>query len=160
MNRIDWLVRATQMFKHRFSDNGFLIPEGIYFTLKCPHSNVPVPISALSIFPSQVWPNPKMQSCSRYMDNFVEIFISPCINHSYDVLDRLVHELVHTAVGRETPHLLLGYLSGCHKDPFVYIANCVGLFRNGKHTHDLEHDLEHDFGIIIEEIGNYPGETE
>jgi hypothetical protein len=130
------------MFEDLFSDNFHKIPDTVVLTLKCP----------LVKFPSLLRPDLTMKSCSRSLDGFVEIFITPDINYSCDVLDALLHELVHVVVWRVTPHLLTGYLSGHHNDPFAYVANCVGLFRNGKHTHDLQGY----FFTIIEAIGNYP----
>lgn len=76
------------------------------------------------------------------------IFISPAISDSIEVLETLVHELVHASVGCEHYHDLL----------FQIPASCIGLEGPLISTYAGEKLLVR-LDEIINMLGIYPGET-
>ena len=76
------------------------------------------------------------------------VFISPILDDSQRVLDVLVHELVHVAVGCQCGH----------RGPFKRLATGLGL--TGKMTATVAgEDLLVRLGTIISAIGEYPHEA-
>ena len=73
------------------------------------------------------------------------LFISPTLNEPTKVLDTLVHEVVHTIVGKKAGH----------KAPFKYVAVRVGLEGKMTSTH-AGSKLEKLLKGVAKEIGTYP----
>ena len=78
-------------------------------------------------------------------DGIGQIFISPTQSDSIRVLDILVHELVHAAVGTEAGH----------GAPFKRVAIAVGLTGKMRST-TAGADLKTKLEALVLEIGSYP----
>lgn len=79
-------------------------------------------------------------------DEFHEVFVSPRLDNSVDIMGVLIHELIHTAVGLDAKH------GKAFKDPAV----AVGL--EGKMTATAVGDrLRATFETWIAATGQYPG---
>ena len=78
-------------------------------------------------------------------DKSFQVFISPVLKESVEVLGTLVHELVHTVAGIECKH----------RKPFTTIAKAIGL--EGKMTETVAGDaLTARLKVLIETLGPYP----
>lgn len=130
--RESWLQAAVHALEPVFSKAGFAIP--------------PVKISCG--WPASSSPRTTMGQCwprERSGDMVNEIFISPRIDDSVEVLDTLVHELCHA-------------IDDCHSghgEDFKDIAHCVGLEGPAKSAHATE-ELKVRLMMIAERLGNYP----
>lgn len=81
-------------------------------------------------------------------DGSTEIFISPVLSDAARVLDVLVHEAVHAAVG----------VQHGHKRPFASVARLCGL--EGKMTATVASpELKTIIAIWIQQLGSYPHAT-
>jgi hypothetical protein len=130
--RESWLQAAVHALEPVFSKAGFAIP--------------PVKISCG--WPASSSPRTTMGQCwprERSGDMVNEIFISPRIDDSVEVLDTLVHELCHA-------------IDDCHSghgEDFKDIAHCVGLEGPAKSAHATE-ELKVRLMMIAKRLGNYP----
>ena len=130
--RESWLQAAVHALEPVFSKAGFAIP--------------PVKISCG--WPASSSPRTTMGQCwprERSGDKVNEIFISPRIDDSVEVLDTLVHELCHA-------------IDDCHSghgEDFKDIAHCVGLEGPAKSAHATE-ELKVRLMMIAQRLGNYP----
>ena len=78
-------------------------------------------------------------------DKSFQVFISPVLKESVEVLGTLVHELVHTAAGIECKH----------RNPFTTIAKAIGL--EGKMTATTVGDaLKVRLQELIDQLDEYP----
>jgi hypothetical protein len=148
MQREEWLAEASNILGDYFAFKLYRIPRTILIT----HERPPI------TFPDMVLPDPNARSCSRVLyPNVVEIFISPDVGNSYDVLILLVHELAHAVAGVVTPHAVVGYLSRWHGITFQSIASAMGLQGVPRyHYHSPKLGIE--LRTIIETLGFYPRE--
>jgi len=135
MTREEWLNAATTLLREDFK----------------PISPIPKKLRVTCGWPSTGGRPGKKQvigqcfppSCSE--DETTEVFINPMLSDAIKVLDVLVHELVHAAVGCEEGH----------KGPFRVTAKAIGL--TGKMTATVAGKvLMVRLRAIEEELGEYP----
>lgn len=110
--RESWLQAATTLLEEDFEQVGASFPD-LRVTCGWPSKGGR---GTKKRTLGECWP-PK---CSE--DGHVEIFIAPTISEAMEVLETLVHELVHAAVGCEEGH----------KGQFRIVAKAIGL--DGKMT--------------------------
>lgn len=134
MNRETWLNKAKNIVSPWFDEAGFPLPEHV--RVSCG-------------FPSNGKRSKAIGECwdkSVSGDDTFEIFINPNQDESMRVVDILIHELIHAAVGLEAGH----------KGPFKRLAHMLGL--EGKMTATVAGDIlkERIEKEIITAIGRYP----
>lgn len=137
--RESWLMAALQLLKPLFTSNGYKVPEKVRVSCGFPSRN---PLGQRKRAIGECW------SDSSSKGKVFEIFISPTISKPLDVIDTLVHEIVHATVG----------LKCGHKGAFKVCALKVGL--EGKMTQasagaELKKHLE---GLLVK-LGVYPHDT-
>jgi len=103
MTREEWLVNATDLMRPWFAELDFPLPKQI--RVSCGFTTRPR--RALG----QCWAD----WVSR--DNYFEIFITPVLDDTVEVLAVHVHELCHTGAG----------IAAGHKGPFKRLALAIGL---------------------------------
>lgn len=138
MTREDWLNAAIVLLKDDFKSTSCpaSIPDKVRITCGWPSRSGRAEKKPVV---GEVWP-PK---CSE--DGYTEIFINPTVGDSLKVLDILVHELVHAAVGCEEGH----------RGRFRTTAISLGL--TGKMTATTaDETLLVRLQEIAEELGKYP----
>ena len=113
MNREAWLMDATRRLRPLFAEHGYTVPDKIRVSCGWPSIKA---MGRKSRRIGECWPT----QCSK--DGTWEIFISPILAKPLDVLDVLVHEIVHAVVGIECGH----------RGPFRVCATKLGL--TGKMT--------------------------
>lgn len=93
MTREEWLNKAVGILsKDLFQKNGYLVPKVIHVSVGFPYGSR----GGKAI--GQHW-HPKAS-----LDNNGQIYITPTLASGIRVLDVLVHEMVHAAVGNEAGH--------------------------------------------------------
>lgn len=133
MNREAWLIDAARIIKQDiFAPLGYDVP-----TIR------------LSVgFPGGGSKRNRIGECwakSAASDNINNIFISPIVADSHDVLATLVHEMVHA----------IDDCQNGHRAPFASIAKVVGL--EGKMTATVAgEDLKVRLSQIITDLGEIP----
>jgi len=131
MTREEWLVRAMVLLRPWFAAVGFSLPENT--RLSCGFTSSPR--RALG----QCW----AEWVSR--DNSFEIFITPVLDDSIEVLAVLIHELCHTAVG----------IAAGHRGSFKRVALAVGLVGPMRST-TAGPELKERLNALSEQLGPYP----
>jgi len=135
MTREEWLNAATTLLREDFKPIS-PIPKKLRVTCGWP-STGGRPGKKQVI--GQAWP----PTCSE--DGTTEVFINPMLSDAIKVLDVLVHELVHAAVGCEEGH----------KGPFRTTAKAIGL--EGKMTSTNAGEvLMVRLRAIEKKLGKYP----
>jgi len=133
-NREAWLVAATGALEEKyFKGNGYKLPKDVRVSCGFPRA------SAMAI--GQCW-DPKVSDDGTY-----EIFICPTQAAPIRVLDILLHELIHAAVGTEEGH----------KGKFRQLAKEFGLA--GKMTATFAEDgseLHAELASLATQLGHYP----
>jgi len=136
MNREQWLFECMTQLRFDFDQAGFSLPENIRVTCGWPSK------SALAVKRKRVGESWSAE-CSG--DKHFEVFVSPAVSDSVEVLAILVHELIHTAVGLECKH----------KGPFKECALAIGL--EGKMVATVAGDeLKARLRDLVEQEGAYP----
>lgn len=130
-HRESWLDAATSLLRPLFKAAG-IYPHPLRVSCGWPGGGTRSRIG-------ECW----SQTCSA--KGATEIFISPVVAKPVDVLDILVHELVHAIVGVEHGH----------KGPFRKLAIAVGL--TGKMTATVASpELKKQLKSIAKKLGPYP----
>jgi hypothetical protein len=136
VNREAWLNACLTELRSDFDRMGFPLPREIRVTCGWPSKSA---LAKKKRRTGECWSS----DCSK--DRHFEIFISPCISGSVEVLAILVHEAVHAAVGLECKH----------KGPFKTCALATGL--EGKMTEtNASEGLKVRLQSIVEGVGEYP----
>lgn len=133
--REQWLVDAVDKLRPMFKDVGYPLPKNVRVSCGWPSKR------AMSR-----GGNRRIGECwvaEASEDKIPQIFISPSIEDSVDVLDILTHELIH-AIG----------ISG-HKQDFKVVAMLVGLEGPMTATHAGE-KLKSRLDKLAKKIGDYP----
>lgn len=134
--REEWLAAAVCEMRPWFADQGQPLPELIRVSCGWPSRGG---LSAKKRSIGQCW-NPIASA-----DAATEVFISPVLADPVRVLDVLVHELVHAAVGVDKGH----------KGPFRTLATALGLI--GKMTETKAGpELVVRLNVMSEILGKYP----
>jgi hypothetical protein len=134
MSRKEWLLDAI-----------FILQADFQHTIPLPEH-----IEILDCWPDDIEIDERKNcwgSCNTDADHPC-IFISPALSDSIEVLETLVHELVHASVGCIHFHDLL----------FQIPASCIGLEGPLDATYAGEKLLVR-LGEIVNMLGMYPGET-
>jgi hypothetical protein len=131
LNREAYLNFITDNYiRDHFKSRGYTIPDNV--RMSCSLTSTKKAIG-------QCW------SSLNSADNHFEIFISPKVADSVEVIDILIHELVHATVG----------IKAGHKAPFKACALAVGL--EGKMTSASAGDvLKATIQAWVDEAGQYP----
>ena len=131
LNREAYLNFITDTYiRDHFKAKGYTIPENV--RMSCSLTSAKKHIG-------ECW------SSLNSSDNHFEIFISPKVADSVEVIDILIHELVHATVG----------IKAGHKAPFKACAVAVGL--EGKMTSaSANPELKAIIQSWVDEAGQYP----
>lgn len=136
-NRETWLEGATRALRPLFESKGHPYPATpVRVSCSLPSKSA---LSAKARRIGECW------SPSASKDGTTEIFVSPTIDDPVEVLEILVHELVHYVVGVEHGH----------RKPFGKCARAVGLEGRLTSTH-AGSDLRLTLKRIAERLGAYP----
>lgn len=136
MNREAWLEAATEQVRPWFEAVGAPLPATVRVSVGWPSRSA---TSANRRRIGECW----SPTCAD--DKVAQVFISPCLSEPARVLDVLVHELIHAAVGVEHGH----------KAPFKRVALALGL--TGKMTATVAGpELAQRLHALAEDIGAYP----
>lgn len=130
--RENWLSNAVKSLEPRFSKMGYAIPP---VKVSCGFAASSSPRKTLG----QCWPR------ERSGNGVNEIFISPRIEDPVEVLDTLVHELVHA-------------IDDCHSghgEDFKNIAKCIGLEGPARMARASE-ELKVHLMTLAKALGPYP----
>lgn len=131
-NRESWLQNAIVHLSPLFQEHGAALPDGIRVSCSWPSKSIRKRIG-------EAW------TSSASDKGYHETYISPILSDSVQVLDVLIHELVHHAVGVEHGH----------KAPFKRLATAIGL--QGKMTSTYAGpELVEKLQGITEQLGQYP----
>lgn len=128
-----WLNRANLSIRAWFKEVGFPLPEKIRISCGFPAGR------GSKKFIGQCW------SPEASKDKTTEIFINPTQDDAFRVLDILVHEDVHAAVGNKCGH----------KGPFIKCAKVIGL--TGKWTATVAGpELKGKIDALLKTLPPYP----
>lgn len=131
-----WLNAATEITRPLFKEAGYEVPKTVHVTCGWPsrggEGNRKRTIG-------QCWPEQASE------DKACQIFISPVLKDTVDVLATHVHELVHAVVGCKHGH----------KSPFKKCAVAVGLEGKMTATHAGE-NLKKQIAAWSAKLGEYP----
>jgi hypothetical protein len=136
MNREEYLLEAVEQLRPDFIRVGAELPKRIRASCGWPSKGA---LAAKKKRVGECW----SATCSG--DETFELFISPALKDSIDVMAVLVHEACHAAVGVEAKH----------GSAFKKVAKALGL--EGKMTETNAGDaLKERLNTIVDIIGNYP----
>ena len=139
MTREQWLQKMIEALRPLFRRHDAEIPEHIRASCGWPSHGATAKRGRCV---GECW------SSKRSADGHYELFVSPVLSDSIEVLGTLVHELVHTVVGTDCGH----------KAPFRRVALAVGL--EGKMSESsVGEELALQLEGLIERIGHYPHAT-
>lgn len=136
MTREEWLQSGLVLLRKRlFTPMRYSIPSDIQVSCGFPSQG------ALSM------KRRRIGECwyPQTMNGVHHLFVSPTLVEPVEVLDTLVHEVVHTLVGKKAGH----------KSPFRYVALRVGLEGPMKATRAGER-LKKLLEAFIKDLGEYP----
>lgn len=108
-----WLMEALTLLKPIFTERGFKVPEKIRVSCGFPSKN-PLGMKLRRI--GECWTD------DASAGKVFEIFVSPTLSDPYEVLDTLLHEVIHATVG----------IKCGHGGEFKICANVIGM--TGKMT--------------------------
>ena len=131
MTRKEWILIAIEILRPDFQH---IAPFPQY-------------IEILDDWPDDILDRENCWGACNFDLEYPRIFISPVLSDSIEVLETLVHELVHASVGYEHRHGLL----------FQIPASCIGLEGPLDATCAGE-KLTVRLGEIVNILGPYPGE--
>jgi hypothetical protein len=136
--REEWLMAAMKYVRPLFLETvNVKVPEKVRISCGFPSKN---PLGNKKRRIGECW------SDKASAGKVFEIFVSPVLNNPAEVLDTLVHEVVHATVGLEAGH----------KAPFVRMAKSVGL-TEGKPTQAAAGpELLQRINGWAKELGDYP----
>lgn len=134
--REGWLLKAAKALEDLFGEAGYTCKNNYAVTCGFPSRGG---LSSRRKTVGQCWDG-KASEAERS-----EIFISPVVSDSVEVLDILIHELVHHVVG----------CAAGHKGPFKRCAGAVGLEGKMTATHAGE-KLKVALQGIADDLGMYP----
>lgn len=130
-----WLEQAVDIFRARFEEVGHPLPEKIHVSVGFAYGARRENGKVLG----QCWKREASE------DGVNHIFISPEIGDTYDVLETLLHELIHAADNVESGH----------RGKFAEIATRLGL--NGPMTYTpASPEVQAELILISENLGDYP----
>jgi len=133
MNREAWLKRAAKLLTPMLEAAGTVPPLNIRYSCGWPS------VRKGGVRIGECW------TSTASKDGHFEIFISPSIDEPIRVLDILLHEMIHAAVG----------LDCGHKGEFKRVAKAVGL--EGKMTATIAgENLKQQLIEICRGLGDYP----
>lgn len=137
MNREEWLINSVKALEEVFFDgNGYTLPNRIMVSCGFPRGH------AKAI--GQCW-DPKVTK-----DGTIHIFICPTQGDGMRVLDIMLHELIHAAVG----------LKEGHRGKFKKLALEFGLEGKMTATHVVPgSELHRKLAAILTQLGDYPHAT-
>jgi len=134
-NRESWLKEAIEMFRVTFRDLcNVELPETIHVSMGLPDGKFGKGTEAIG----QCWPT------SRSEDGHNHVFICPTLADPIEVLNVLLHELIHVSDD---------CLSG-HRGYFVEIMKAFGL--GGKATSTTPGEMEPIFEAMVRYLGDFP----
>lgn len=136
INREGWLLKAVQLYRPVFKKAGHPIPEKVRVAVAFPSTRA---LSSTKARIGECWSD----KCSG--DGACEIMISPRLADPLVIIDTLVHELCHAAVGTEAGH----------KGPFVKLARALGLEGKPTSTHGGE-EFRKQAAIVLKKLGPLP----
>lgn len=134
--REDWLQAATVYLTKFFAKRAVDIPQNVRLSCGFPHGS-----RGNGSIKAQTWP------ASASKDKTIEVFISPAIDDPSTVMDYLLPELVHAAIGPE------------HKHNDDYKKACERLGLTGTAREPVLNDgtaLHAETMRVIEKCGIYP----
>lgn len=135
MTREEWLLEAIEILRPDLQHTAPL-PQNIQIVTK---------------WPSDIPPEEKRYTIGLYTEapDYSGIFIAPRINDGLEVLEILVHELIHASIGSKHGH----------DDMFLIIAARTGLWTvAGKMTSTMANPkLRIRLNEISNMLGTYPG---
>ncbi len=108
MNRESWLEKATDLLRPYFKEKGYEIPELVRVSCGWPSTRA---LSSTKRRLGECW------HAEGAADGVKQIFISPCLSDSVEVLAVLTHELLHAALPDKVGH----------KKPFKKGCEALGL---------------------------------
>lgn len=136
MNREDWLKASTVALRAHFATHGYTVPDNVRATCGFPSRSA---MAARKRRLGECW------SAEASAGAVFEVFISPIMADSIEVLAILAHELVHATVG----------LKAGHGNTFKRCATAIGL--EGKMTSTTAGDAFKRFAKdFVARIGAYP----
>jgi hypothetical protein len=131
--RQEWLEAATVELRTLFADKGHEVPENVRISIGWPKGGKATTIGQCFY-------------AEGSSDKHNEIFISPVLRDTLQIVATLAHELVHAIAGKDAGH----------KAPFKRIAVAIGL--EGKMTETTAGaGFVEWFEPVRERIGEYPG---
>ena len=131
--REEWLLAAVEAVRPLFREKNHLVPTDCQ--VSCGFAST----GTRSHHIGQCWPK------SRSMDELNQIFISPVLSDPVDVLDTLVHELVHAVDDCKNKH-------GKEFKKIALSLGMVGPMRSAGAGPELKARLE----FIAQTLGPYP----
>ncbi len=108
MNRESWLEKATDLLRPYFKEKGYEIPKLVRVSCGWPSTRA---LSSTKRRLGECW------HAEGAADGVKQIFISPCLSDSVEVLAVLTHELLHAALPDKVGH----------KKPFKKGCEALGL---------------------------------
>lgn len=135
MNREEYLTRATELLAPRFVEIEKPLPK-VHVSVGFPSK---LALSRRKTRIGECW------HASASPDGQCHIFITPLLIKPVDVLDTLVHELVHVV----TP-------GAGHKAPFVKVCNQLGLTEGKPTSRGAGAEMRQVLERLNDEIGGYP----
>jgi hypothetical protein len=136
MTRDQWLLEATILLRPRFSDLGRTIPPKLRLACGWPAKRA---LTRRARTIGECWPP------SASADGSVEIFISPALGDPRQVLETLLHELVHAVVGTHCGH----------RGAFQEVARALGFLPPWRSTPASIH-LQQRLNVLLTELAPYP----
>ncbi len=113
MNRETWLEKATNLLRPYFKEKGYELPDVVRVSCGWPSSRA---LSTKKRRLGECW------HAAASSDGIKQVFVSPYVSDSMEVLGVLVHELLHAALPDKTGH----------KGPFK--KGCIALGLDGPAT--------------------------
>lgn len=133
--RESWLEAAINVFRPRFVEVDYELPEKIHVSIGFPVGNAPENKVILA------------QTTAKFVskDDVNHVFISPILSDPAEILRSLLHELIHVALDNEDGH----------EKRFAEIATRFGFI--GKMTETpVGPELAFEFVVIAAELGDFP----
>ncbi len=133
-NRETWLEAGIKALdKKFFRANGYELPEKLQASCGFPHGSSKAIGQCFS---------PEASA-----DKTTHMFICPTQSNSAEVLDTLLHEMIHASVGTKAGH----------RGPFRKLALEFGMVGPMKSAHaEVGSQLHKDLVLIVEKLGDYP----
>jgi len=141
-NREQWLQNAVEELRPDFKQAGFPLPDAVKVSIGFPSRSA---LSAHKQRIGQCW------DASATKDQVAQIFITPLLDDSVRILDVLVHELIHAAVGAKCKH------RGPLRLPRSFVKAAIAMGLTGKMTETVAGpELVVRLNAIIEKLGPIP----